>query len=139
MLISEYNHNIDEKGRLFIPAKLRSVLGTSFIVTRSVDHCISVYSLEEWKNIEEKIRVLPSSKSREIQRFLFASASELTADKNGRVVIPQNLREYAFLTKEVVIAGAGSKAEIWDKERWDKMQAKLSPEDIAATMDELGF
>lgn len=139
MLIGEYQHNLDPKGRVFIPAHFREELGEHFIVTKGLDNCLFVYSAKEWELLEEKIRALPLSKARSLQRFFFAGAADLTADKQGRMLIPQNLREYASLTKDVMIIGASNRVEIWDKQRWDDMCASITPESVAEAMDELGF
>lgn len=139
MLIGEYQHSLDEKGRVNFPAKLRDGLGPRFIITKGLDKCLCVYSEEEWKVLEDKIRTLPVSKSRELQRFLFAGASDVVPDKQGRVVIPANLREYAGLDKDIMIIGVSVRAEIWDKDRWLESCEKLTPDMIAEEMDNLGF
>lgn len=139
MLIGEYQHNIDEKGRVFIPARFREALGLRFILTKGLDNCLYVYSLEEWKALEEKIRSRPMAKSRNLQRFLFAGAVDVEADKQGRVVVPPHLRAYAALTREAVIIGASNHAEIWDAAAWRKICGEIDSDTIAAEMDELGF
>lgn len=139
MLIGEYQHSLDEKGRVNFPAKLRDGLGSRFIITKGLDSCLCVYSEDEWHVLEDKIRALPVSKSRQLQRFLFAGAADVIPDKQGRVVIPASLREYAGLEKEVMIIGASVRAEIWDKDRWLASCDELTPDTIAETMDSLGF
>lgn len=139
MLIGEYQHNLDAKGRAFIPARFREELGEHFIVTKGLDNCLFVYSLEEWSKLEEKIRSLPLSKARNLQRFFFAGASDLEADKQGRVLIPANLREYAFLQKDVMIIGASNRVEIWDRQRWNDICGEITPQSVVEAMDELGF
>lgn len=139
MLIGEYQHSLDDKGRVNFPAKLREGLGSRFIITKGLDQCLCVYSEEEWKVLEDKIRALPVSKSRGLQRFLFAGAADVTPDKQGRVVIPANLREYAGLDKEVMVIGASVRAEIWDRDHWIKSCGELTPDAVAEAMDELGF
>ncbi len=139
MLIGEYAHSLDPKGRVNFPAKLRDGLGAKFILTKGLDGCLFAYSEEEWKVLEDKIRALPMSKARNLQRFLFAGAVDVVPDKQGRVLIPANLREYAGLDKEVMIIGASVRAEIWDKQRWDDSCNELTPEMVAQAMDELGF
>jgi MraZ protein len=139
MLIGEYGHSLDSKNRVNFPAKLREDLGEKFIITRGLDNCLFVYSAKEWKGLEERIRALPMSKSRGIQRFLFASAQEVEPDKQGRIVIPANLREHAGLGKEVMIIGASVRAEIWDKNKWEESCEQLSSGMMAEAMDELGF
>lgn len=139
MLIGEYQHNIDPKGRVFIPARFRDELGEHFVVTKGLDGCLFIYSLEEWSGLEAKVRMLPLSKARNLQRFLFAGASEVEADKQGRVLIPINLREYASLDRETVITGVSNRVEIWDKSKWDSMCGNITPESVVEAMDELGF
>ena len=139
MLIGEYGHSLDIKSRVSFPAKLREELGEKVIITRGLDNCLFVYSLAEWKGLEERIRALPLSKSRGIQRFLFASAAVVEADKQGRIVIPQNLREHAGIDKEVMIIGASTRAEIWDKTKWEDNCQALTSTMMEEAMDELGF
>jgi len=139
MLIGEYQHTIDPKGRVSFPAKLREELGTQFVVTKGLDNCLFVYRLEEWRVLEEKTRTLPTSKARQIQRFLFAGAALVEPDKQGRVLIPQNLREHAGLSGDVTVVGVSTRAEIWDSARWAALGAELTSESVAEAMDELGF
>lgn len=139
MLIGEFQHNLDAKGRLSIPSKLREELGPQFVITKGLDYCLAVYRLEEWKQLEEKTAALPTSKARQIQRFLFAGAALVEPDKQGRVLLPQPLREYAHLTDSVTIVGVSMRAEIWDTARWDEINGALTCESVAETMDELGF
>ncbi|MCL2033251.1 MAG: division/cell wall cluster transcriptional repressor MraZ [Oscillospiraceae bacterium] len=139
MLIGEYQHSLDDKGRVNFPAKLREGLGARFIITKGLDNCLFVYSEDEWQILEDKLKALPVSKSRDVQRFFFAGACDVVPDKQGRVVIPQNLREYAGLTKDVMVIGASVRAEIWDKNRWVASCSEVTPEAIAEAMDNLGF
>jgi len=139
MLIGEYQHSIDAKGRINFPAKLREELGASFVITKGLDNCLFVYRLEEWKTLEEKTRSLPTSKARQIQRFLFAGAVLVEPDKQGRVLIPQNLREHAGLEADATVVGVSTRAEIWDTARWNALNGELTSESVAEAMDELGF
>lgn len=139
MLIGEYFHNLDLKGRVNFPAKLREDLGERFVITKGLDNCLFVYRMSDWHDLEEKTKALPTSKARNIQRFLFAGACEVTLDKQGRVLIPQNLREYAGLKEEIAVVGVSVRAEIWDLERWKKSNEELTCESVAEAMDELGF
>ena len=139
MLIGEYQHTLDPKGRVNFPARLLESLGSTFIITKGLDNCLYVYSMEEWKVLEDKIRALPMSKSRNLQRFFFAGAAEAEPDKQGRVLIPAHLREYAGLTKDVTVIGASVRAEIWDSERYQSSCEELTSDSIAESMDELGF
>ena len=137
MLIGNYQHNIDIKGRVIMPAKFREELGDIFYATKGKDNTITVLSKESWDELGRKISEMPSAKTVQITRFLFSSAAELIPDKQGRVLIPQPLREYAGLDKDVVINGTGSKVEIWDKEAWDRYNNDLSGDDIYDLMDKL--
>lgn len=138
-LMGTYSHNLDAKGRMNFPTKLRESLGDSFIITRGLDGCLFVYSREEWAVMEEKISSMPLSKGKNIQRFFFSNAAEIEADKQGRILIPAHLREYAGLEKDVMVIGAVNRAEIWDKERWDKLNDSFSEDMLTEAMDELGF
>ncbi len=120
MLLGEYEHNIDSKGRVALPVKLREDLGTSFIITKGLDGCLSVYALEQWHLLESKLASLPMSRktARDYTRFFFGGASECECDKQGRISIPATLRKYAGLEKETVIVGVGNRVEIWDAAKW---------------------
>ena len=137
MLIGNYQHNIDPKGRVIMPAKFREELGDIFYATKGKDNTITILSKDAWDELGRKIAAMPSSKTVQISRFLFASAAELIPDKQGRVLIPQNLREYAGLDKDVVINGNGSKVEIWDGKAWDDYNNSLSGDDVYDIMDQL--
>lgn len=139
MLMGTFQHTLDIKGRVNFPAKLREDLGDRFIITKGLDGCLFVYGEVEWEALEDKIRALPLSKSRNLQRFFFSGAMDVEPDKQGRVVIPGHLREYAKLEKEVVIIGASSRAEIWNLESWQRNEAELTDQSVEETMDELGF
>ena len=138
-MTGEYRHGIDAKGRLFVPAKLREDLGTVFYLTIAPDNCLSAYSSESWDAFLEKFKTLPQTKKQKI-RALFAFAAKCELDSQGRIVVPQKLRDYARLTKDVSIIGVGDHAEIWDAVAWAKKEAEeVTPENIAAAMDELEF
>ena len=138
-LIGQYQHNIDAKGRLFIPAKFREELGETFYVTIGLDGCLSVYSDTKWASLIEKVEALPLSKARSM-RTLFANAAKCEPDAQGRILIPAKLREYAKLEKEVIITGASRCVELWNPERWAPIESEgLDPENLAAAMEELGF
>lgn len=131
-----YRHTIDAKGRLFIPAKLRYELGDSFYVTKEVDNCLVVYPEQSWNEIEEKMAALPRSKARNIQRMIFSSAEKCEPDAQGRIVVPQQLRDYAGLEKDVVIIGVSNRAEIWDSSKWESIdEAEFTAENLAEAMD----
>ncbi len=137
MLIGSYEHNIDPKGRVIIPAKFREELGEVFYATRGNDKTIAVFSAKAWEALGEKIASLPSAKTVKLRRFLFSNAAELEPDKQGRVLIPQKLREYAGIEKDVVINGAGSRVEIWDSKAWNEYDDGQSEADIFGLMEEL--
>ena len=139
MLTGQYTHSIDAKGRVNFPAKLREELGERFIITRGLDNCLFVYSVDEWDQLAAELHELPISKSAPLNRFFFAGAAEAEPDKQGRVLLPAHLREYAGLDRDVTIAGVSNRAEIWDSERWEKQNEQLTAESIATAMDELGF
>ena len=118
-LTGTYDHNVDEKGRLNFPAKLREQLGATFWIARGVsDKCIAVYSVESWKALIRQIKDLPGVRGDKIRRWICSGAAEVTPDKQGRILIPQALRRYAELEKDVVVAGTGRKAEIWNSDLW---------------------
>ena len=141
MLYGEYQHSIDKKGRAFIPSKLRDELGDSFMICRGIDgkRCLCIYSLDEWDKLDEKIRQLPNTKAGAVKRFLYAGSTKLECDAQGRVLIPQNLRDYAELTTDAYILGMSTHLEIWNVEVWQKESEQYSPESIAAIMEELDF
>jgi len=138
-MTGEYNHSVDAKGRLFIPAKLREDLGTVFYVTIAPDQCLSAYSADSWNQFLEKYKAMPQTNKRRIRAF-FANAAKCELDAQGRILLPQKLRDYAALTKEVAIIGVGDHAEIWDADRWAEVSAiETTPENIAAALEELEF
>lgn len=139
MLIGEYQHNIDIKNRVIVPAKFREDLGKRFYITKGLDGCLFVLSSEAWEQLQVKIAAMPISKSRSLQRFFFAGAAEVEPDKQGRILIPQNLREYAGLEKDVTFIGISIRAEIWSTEKWNQINNTLTQETIAEAMDELDF
>lgn len=134
-----YEHSIDAKGRLFIPSKLREELGVSFYLAMGVDACLAIYPQETWERFTEKFASLPMSQSKAM-RPLFANASKCELDSQGRIVVPQKLRKYAALDKDVVIIGVNDRAEIWSAESWHAQEEEeMTPEKMAACMAELGF
>ena len=137
MLIGTYQHNIDPKGRVIIPAKFREELGEVFYAARGDDKTIALFSKKSWDELGEKIAALPSSKTVKLRRFLFSNAAELEPDKQGRVLLPQKLREYAGIDKDVVINGAGSRVEIWNSQAWEEYDDGQSEADIFDLMEEL--
>lgn len=141
MFMGEYNHTIDAKGRLIVPSKFREILGDAFVVTKGLDGCLFVYDNEEWKLFEEKLRSLPitNKEARQFVRFFLAGATEAEVDKQGRILIPNVLREFAELIKDVVLVGVGSRIEIWGKERFENEAVFEDMDEIAEHMAQLGL
>ena len=141
MFSGEYNHTIDTKGRLIVPSKFREQLGNEFMITKGLDGCLFVYSMEEWENIEKSFREKPltSQDARKFMRFFFAGACSCEVDKQGRILIPTNLREYAGIDKDVVSVGVLSRVEIWSKDKWQDSSDYDDMDEIAEHMAELGF
>lgn len=143
MLIGEYEHSLDDKGRVIMPAKLRIDIGERFIITKGLDGCLFVFSQAEWSNFETKLKELPltNKNARDFVRFFLSGATECEIDKQGRFLIVNNLREYANITKEVVIIGVGTRIEIWDKSKWKEYNSddNISADDLAENMTMLGI
>ena len=140
MLYGEYQHSLDAKGRVNFPAKLRESLGGQFMLARGLgSRCLFVYSMEEWEKITKKIDQQPLSKAMALQRFLCSGAILAEPDKQGRILIPQSLRNYAGLQRDLVIIGASNRAEIWDQESWDALCQETTPDSIAQTREDLDF
>ena len=144
MLIGEYEHSLDSldsKNRIIMPSKFRDDIGEKFIVTKGLDGCLFAYSISEWKNFEEKLRSLPLSNkdARAFSRFFFAGATDCILDKQGRFLIPSNLREFAELEKDLVIVGMNSRIEIWAKNKWKNVDEQISADEIAEKMEMLGI
>ncbi len=120
MFTGEYHHTLDGKGRVIVPSRLREGLGDSFVITRGLDHCLFAYPNSEWVRLEQKLKQLPFTKrdSRAFMRLFFSGAMEVEADKQGRILIPQNLREYAGIEKEVMFIGVSNRVEIWSETAW---------------------
>ncbi len=141
MLFGGYQHNIDKKGRVFIPAKLREALGEEFYICRSIfgKRCLCVYSQAEWDKLVDSISSLPNTKSNDLKRFLYDGTFTVGFDSQGRILIPSALREYSYLETEAHIIGMASNLEIWNTELWNKENEKYTPENIAAIVEELNF
>ena len=141
--MGEYQHKMDSKGRVIIPAKFRDELGDKFVATRGLDNCLFVYPMHEWSVLEEKLSSLPitSKNARTFVRFFFSGATECELDKQGRMSIPSNLRNYAKLDKEIVIIGLSNRIELWSESNWNDYldSAEESSEEIANAMEELGI
>ncbi|BDG79834.1 transcriptional regulator MraZ [Bacillus subtilis] len=122
MFMGEYQHTIDAKGRMIVPAKFREGLGEQFVLTRGLDQCLFGYPMHEWKQIEEKLKALPLTKkdARAFTRFFFSGATECELDKQGRVNIASSLLNYAKLEKECVVIGVSNRIELWSKVIWEQ-------------------
>ena len=141
MFMSEYNHSIDAKGRVIVPAKFREELGESFVVPQGLDGCLFVFPNSEWQNFEEKLKSLPMANkdARKFVRFFLAGAALVEVDKQGRILLPAVLREFAALEKDVVLVGVGSRVEIWDKKRWEDATSFDDMDEVAEHMADLGL
>ncbi|HAJ69772.1 MAG: division/cell wall cluster transcriptional repressor MraZ [Alkalibacterium gilvum] len=143
MLLGEHKHSIDTKGRLIIPSKFRDDLGSNFIVTRGLDGCLFGYPMEEWKQLEAKLKQLPLAKkeTRAFTRFLYSAATECSLDKQGRINLPNTLIKHASLNKACFVIGVSDRIEIWSEERWTSFaeEANESFEDIAEEMIDFGL
>ena len=143
MFMGEYGHTIDAKGRIIVPAKFRESLGDNFIITKGLDNCLFVYTNEEWQRFEEKLKTLPltNKNARTFTRFFLAGAASVEVDKQGRILLPSVLREFAGLEKDVVLVGVASRIEIWSKDRWLQSISTYDDDmdEVAANMESLGF
>jgi MraZ protein len=142
MFIGEYNHNLDNKGRLAVPVKFRDDLKKGAVVTKGLDGCLFLYTMSEWKILADKLSKLPISQSntRAFARLMLAGAMDVQIDKQGRVVLPDYLRRYAVLKKKIIINGLYNRLEIWDENNWEKYKKITEKEsgDIAEKLGELG-
>lgn len=138
MLVGQYDYAVDTKGRLNFPAKFRDAMGETFIVARWLDHCLAAFPAEEFEKVAQKIEEKGLVKGRKVSRMLYASAVEVTPDKQGRIQLPAKLREYANLDHDVTITGNRTFAEIWNTAAWEASQA-TSDEDFTEAMEDLDF
>lgn len=142
MLLGEHKHAMDPKGRVAIPVRFRSKFDAGAIITRGLDRCLFVFGMQEWEKLVQKITALPlsQSNSRAFSRLMLAGAAEVQFDGQGRVLIPDYLRKYANLDKQVVVAGVYNRMEIWNEELWNDYKAKTesASDDIAEQLGELG-
>lgn len=143
MFFGEFEYTVDDKGRLTIPAKFKDELATGVVVTRGLDGCLWAFTKEGWQEWAKKIADMPmgNEDARRFKRFMFSSASESIPDRNGRVIIPQKLREYAGIESGVIVTGAMDKIEIWNPGKWAGEQdlATKDPEALATQLDKLGI
>lgn len=144
MLAGEYSHNIDPKGRLTIPSKFRKELGMGFVITKGMDGCLYIYPEAEWDQVADRLSEMSRTTNkvaRRFTRFMLAGACPGDIDKQGRVLLPKSLRDYAGLDKEVVLAGVLDRVEIWDRAKWEQNQSQdeLDIETLASEMEEMGL
>ena len=145
MFMGEYTHSIDAKGRIILPADFRQELGVTFIITKGFDKCLFLYGQQAWEELAGKLRSLPLSKpeARAVNRFFFSGARTLECDKQGRFLIPANLRSHAqiALKQDVILTGVDNRIEVWSKENWNTYNGEVEPEvtAIAASLAELGI
>ena len=141
MFMGEYNHTIDAKGRLIVPSKFRELLGEEFILTKGLDGGLSIYPMSEWKNLAEKLRALPlnDKNARAFARFFVSGAAACELDKQGRILVPATLREYAHLDKDVILTGNIATIEIWSKDQWSENSNYTDMDAIAEGMREMGI
>ena len=141
MLMGEYNHSLDAKGRIIVPSRLRDQLGESFVVSKGLDGCLFAFPPEEWDKLVEKLQALPltNKDARKFSRYFLAGASEVELDKQGRALLPQTLREAAGLEKDVVLCGVGNRIEIWSKDKWDDISRYDDVDELAEKMADLGI
>ncbi len=141
MFMGEYNHTVDAKGRLIVPSKFREQLGEEFVVTKGLDGCLFVYENSEWKALEEKLHALPltNANARKFSRFFLAGATTCEVDRQGRILLPAVLRDFAKIDKDAVLVGVGSRIEIWSKDVWNQSNTYDDMEEIAENMEGLGI
>lgn len=140
MFMGEYIHTVDAKGRIIVPAKFREELGDEFVVTLGLDGCLFVYPNKEWLDFVKELRGLPGNKeARQLQRYFMAGAASCELDKQGRILIPQKLREQVGIEKDLIFVGVLNKIEIWSKERWDSNNTYDNMDEIAEHMSEFGL
>ena len=141
MFMGEYSHTIDAKGRLIIPSKFRELLGEKFVLTKGLDGCLFLFPMEEWEAFELKLRALPltNKNARTFSRFFVAGAADCELDKQGRILVPQTLREFAGLDKDVVLTGNLNRIEVWSKEKWSENSNYDDMDAIAEGMQDMGI
>lgn len=139
--IGEYYHTIDAKNRIIVPAKFREALGVQFVLTQGLDGCLTIYPESEWDNFTQQLDQLPrtNKQARIFSRFFTAKAASCELDKQGRILVPTGLREYANLEKDVVITGNNRNIEIWNKEKWEEMNEDIDIETVTQELHDLGI
>lgn len=137
MFMHSYEHTVDGKGRIIVPSKYREELGENFVVTKGFDDCLNLYPMKAWEAFAAKLGSLPTNKKgRDLQRFFLANASEVELDKQGRALIPGNLREWAGISKNVIFVGMNKNVEIWDKDKWEENMSLQDAAEVSVQMEE---
>lgn len=139
LFMGEYKHTLDTKGRLIVPSKFREPLGERFIVSRGVDYCLSIYPFESWEALSKKLEEATGAEGRQMRRFFMSGASDTEIDKQGRILIPQQLRSFSNLKKDVVFAGVGDHIELWDAEAWEENKGFSDPADFMESLEKFGI
>lgn len=139
MLTGKYFHSIDTKNRMIVPSKIKEQIGPTITIIKDSDRCLCAYSDEEWEKYTAKINELPKAKAKNIARFLYANAVTVQPDSQGRILLPQDMIDYAGITKNVVTVGCGKYAEIWSEERWNENNMEAEPENFAEMLEMLGL
>lgn len=143
MFIGEYKYNLDEKNRIALPSKFRKLFSTGAIITRGLDNCLFIYTTKEWNKLVEKLASLPISqaKSRAFSRLMLAGAMDVNLDRQGRIILPDYLKEFAGLNKKIIVAGLYNRLEVWDEKMWSKYQriSEKDSNDIAEGLVDLGI
>ena len=136
-MLGQYDHTIDAKGRIIIPAKFREQMGDDFVITKGLDHQLCVYPPDEWNLFEAKLRALPISnpQARKLSRFFLVGASDVTVDKQGRITLPMQLREFAGITRDVLLAGVGNHLEIWNPDRYNELNTYEDMDEVAMSLE----
>ena len=139
MLIGGSQHTIDAKGRMFFPARFRDEMWENITICRGVEKCLMLYTEKEWAKFSERIGEQPFSVSSKLQRYFFSTAAFCSVDAQGRLLLPQQLRDFAGIKKDVWVTGVRDRVEIWDIDEWNKAQDAMTTEDVKNLMDEIGF
>ena len=136
-MLGQYDHTIDAKGRIIIPAKFREQMGDDFVITKGLDHQLFVYAPDEWNLFEAKLRALPigNPQARKLSRFFLVGASDVTVDKQGRITLPMQLREFAGITRDVLLAGVGNHLEIWNPDRYNELNTYEDMDEVAMSLE----
>ncbi|NLV36586.1 MAG: division/cell wall cluster transcriptional repressor MraZ [Clostridiaceae bacterium] len=143
MFYGEFQHTVDQKGRIIIPSAFREELNVKFMLTKGLEECLFIFSMPRWNSLVEKLETLPLSNTnaRSFTRFFFSSAAQCEMDKNYRILIPPDLRNHAELEKEISIVGVGNRVEVWSRDRWEKYIKgdSLNPDSLSDTFAMLGI